>query len=176
MLDTLNQIESEGLAGLAAAGDAESLEAWRLGYLGGKGRLKAAMGGMKDVPKQEKKAVGQRMNELKGSLEAAFEARKAELGVGSTKPVGRFLDVTEPGEVSAAMVGRRHILQRVRRELVDVFGRMGFEVAEGPELEDDEHNFVKLNIPPDHPAQHPRRRHRRRLGCCGARRARCRFV
>jgi phenylalanyl-tRNA synthetase alpha chain len=63
--------------------------------------------------------------------------------------------MTEPGVIDTRALGRRHILMRVRSELVEVFGRMGFEVAEGPELEDDEHNFVKLHIPEGHPAREP---------------------
>jgi phenylalanyl-tRNA synthetase alpha chain len=66
-----------------------------------------------------------------------------------------LLDVTEPGIVSSSALGRRHIITRVRDELVEVFARMGFDVASGPELEDDDHNFVKLNIPPEHPARDP---------------------
>ncbi|TVS09001.1 MAG: phenylalanine--tRNA ligase subunit alpha, partial [Phycisphaerales bacterium] len=90
---------------------------------------------------------------LKTALESAFEVRKAALtGAG---PSGPLIDMTEPGLVSSHAVGRRHIITRVIDELVEVCARMGFAVAEGPELEDDEHNFVKLNIPPEHPARDP---------------------
>jgi len=154
MLDTLNEIETTGLAELASAGDAEALEGWRIAYLGTKGRLKGAMGGMKDVPKADKPAVGKRANEVKAALESAFEAKKAALASGGAAS-GPMIDVTEPGLVESHTVGRRHIITRVRDELVDVFARMGFDVAQGPELEDDEHNFVKLNIPPEHPARDP---------------------
>jgi phenylalanyl-tRNA synthetase alpha chain len=89
-------------------------------------------------------------------LEQAFEARKAGLGApGAAAASGPLVDMTEPGLVESHAVGRRHIIHRVRAELVEVFARMGFSVAEGPELEDDEHNFVKLNIPADHPAREP---------------------
>jgi len=150
MLDVLNTLEHEGLAGLASVSDGAALEAWRVEYLGSKGRLKGAMGGLKDVPREEKPAVGKRSNEVKQSLESAFKQRTSELGGGGQgggKQGGPAIDVTEPGYASG--VGRRHILTRVREELCDVFARMGFAVAEGPELEDDEHNFVKLNIPED---------------------------
>jgi phenylalanyl-tRNA synthetase alpha chain len=63
--------------------------------------------------------------------------------------------MTEPGFITSSAVGRRHIITRVRDELVDVFARMGFDAVHGPELEDEEHNFVKLNIPPEHPAREP---------------------
>ena len=107
------------------------------------------------MPREEKPAVGKRLNEVKQSIERAFEARKGDLGGGGAKAKskGPALDLTEPG--LAPPIGRRHVLSRVRDELVDVFGRMGFSVAEGPELEDDDHNFVKLNIPADHPAREP---------------------
>jgi phenylalanyl-tRNA synthetase alpha chain len=154
MLKTLDDIRSEGLSELANASDADALEAWRIAFLGAKGRLKGAMAGMKDVPKADKPLVGQRLNEVKSALEQAFEERKAGLG-SACAPARRVFDLTEPGLVRADNVGRRHIITRVRDELVDVFARMGFEVATGPELEDDEHNFVKLNIPADHPARDP---------------------
>jgi phenylalanyl-tRNA synthetase alpha chain len=132
------------------------LEAWRVDYLGAKGRLKAAMGGLKDLPKEQKPAVGQRLNEVKAALEAAFEARKAILGEAPSARAGEpQIDMTEPGLIASAALGRRHILTRVREELVEVFARMGFEVATGPELEDDDHNFIKLNIPAHHPAREP---------------------
>ena len=155
MQEHLNQIESAGLAELAAVTDAASLEAWKSAYLGPKGRLKAAMAGLKDVPKQDKPAVGQRLNQIKTDLEAAFEARRESLGGGGGAPAGPRLDLTEPGLIESHALGRRHIIMRVREELVEVFARMGFDVAQGPELEDDEHNFVKLNIPPAHPAREP---------------------
>ncbi|USN98845.1 MAG: phenylalanine--tRNA ligase subunit alpha [Phycisphaeraceae bacterium] len=154
MLDDLNQLESEGLAALDTAADAGALEAWRITYLGSKGRLKGAMSGMKDVPKEQKGAVGKRANEVKAALELAFEAKKAAIGTGG-RASGPALDITEPGLVESRHVGRSHIITRVIDELTEVFGRMGFAVAEGPELEDDEHNFIKLNIPPEHPARDP---------------------
>jgi len=156
MLDTLHEIESTGLAELQAASDAAAVEAWRVAYLGSKGRLKSAMGGMKDVPPAEKPAVGQRANEVKQKLEAAFAAKQAAVGAGGSRGRGeRRLDVTEPGLIASGEIGRRHIITRVRDELVEVCARLGFDVATGPELEDDEHNFVKLNIPAEHPARDP---------------------
>ena len=153
MLETLEQLQSDALVELDASPDAEALEAWRIAYLGAKGRLKAAMGGLKDVPREDKPKVGQKLNEVKTALEAAFEARKDALA--ASGPSGPLIDMTEPGLVSSHAVGRRHIITRVIDELVEVCARMGFAVAEGPELEDDEHNFVKLNIPPEHPARDP---------------------
>lgn len=154
MIDALNAMARAAAEELAAVEDAQQLEQWRIAYLGSNGKLKAAMGGMKDVPKDQKPAFGARLNEIKGRLEGAFAERKGVLGEVGAKPVER-IDVTEPGLIDVREIGRQHIIQRVRDELVDTFARMGFEVAEGPELEDDEHNFVKLNIPPGHPARDP---------------------
>lgn len=158
MLEHLAQLESDGLRELNAAGDGAALEAWRIAYLGASGKLKSALAGLKDVPKEQKPAVGQRANQVKAALEQAFKERQGALAGagGAVASKGPVLDVTEPGEVWTRGPGRRHIISRVREELVEVFARMGFEVAEGPELEDDEHNFVKLNIPDEHPAREPR--------------------
>lgn len=156
MLDTLNQIETEGLSQLQAAADTDAAEKWRVEFLGSKGRLKSVMPMMKGVPGDQKAAVGKRLNEVKSALEAAFKSRQGSNGkAASPKGGGLTLDVTEPGLIDSRHVARRHIISRVREELVEVCGRLGFDVAEGPELEDDEHNFVKLNIPGDHPAREP---------------------
>jgi len=153
MLDTLRTLESHGLATLEAAADANALEAWRLANLGPSGSLKAALGSFKDVPKDQKPAVGARLNEVRAALECAFAAKKATIG--TAPKIEELIDVTEPGLVTSFGPGKRHIITRVRDELVAVFARMGFDVADGPELEDDDHNFVKLNIPPGHPARDP---------------------
>ncbi len=153
MLEQLDTIESEAIRELNAAADADAVEAWRVAYLGSKGRLKALMPGMKDVPKDQKAAVGKRLNEVKAALETAYESKKSSTGGGGAKASGPVIDMTEPGLIHSEGVGRRHIISRVRDELVEVFARMGFTVAHGPELEDDEHNFIKLNIPPGHPAR-----------------------
>lgn len=153
MLEQLDQLERDALGSLAQVGDSAALEAWRVGFIGSKGRLKDAMDAFKAVPKEQKPAYGKRANEVKSALEAAFEERKSAVGAGAPKDTGPRVDVTEPGLTQP--IGRRHIITRVRAELCEVFGRMGFEVADGPELEDDEHNFVKLNIPDSHPAREP---------------------
>ena len=158
MLDVLAEIEGKGLAELAGATDADALEAWRVAYLGTKGRLKSATGGLKDVPKDQKPAVGARLNAVQRALTEAFEARKGSLGGAAGAgggASGPLVDVTLPGMLRSEAVGRSHIITRVRNELVEVFARLGFDVADGPELEDDEHNFVKLNIPGEHPARDP---------------------
>jgi phenylalanyl-tRNA synthetase alpha chain len=151
MLNALEELEQNGLAELSAATDAAALEQWRIAYLGTKGKLKAIMPMLKDVPKPDKPAVGQRLNEVKKSLEAAFESKQADMA--DTAPTGPVLDVTEPG--LAMGLGRRHVLSRTIDEITEVFARMGFAVADGPEVEDEWHNFNALNIPEDHPARDP---------------------
>lgn len=153
MIDQLNQLEAEALAGINNATTPESVESWRITYLGSKGRLKAFMPLMKDVPPDRKAEAGKRLNEVKQALEAALEARQSTRDAGPAP--GPALDITEPALIETRHLGRSHIITRVIEELTEVFGRMGFAVAEGPELEDDEHNFIKLNIPPEHPARDP---------------------
>lgn len=154
MLELIESLEKNGLAELAAATSPDALEAWRLSYLAGSGKLKSAMAGFKDVPKDQKPAVGAKMNVVKAALEKAYEEKKAVVAQGAAANAER-IDVTEPGFISSQNLGRPHIITRVIEELCEVFGRMGFSVAEGPELEDDEHNFIKLNIPAGHPARDP---------------------
>ncbi|MCB9837925.1 MAG: phenylalanine--tRNA ligase subunit alpha [Phycisphaeraceae bacterium] len=155
LLESLDTLEAEGVAALQGAADADALEAWRIEYLGSKGRMKGAAAGLKDVSREDKPAAGKRLNEVKQALEEAFKSKQAQVGGGGGGKAsgGPRIDMTEPGVIPA--LGRRHVISRVTDELCEVFGRMGFEVVTGPELEDDQHNFVKLNIPPEHPAREP---------------------
>ncbi len=157
MLDQLEQLEREALAELDGVEAPDALEAFRVAYLGSKGRLKSAMGWIKDVPPQQRKDFGQRANHAKQAIEQAFEAKRSSLGAAGNAGASSspLLDVTEPGVIGAQAVGRRHIITRVTDDLLEVCSRLGFAVERGPELEDDEHNFVKLNIPPEHPARDP---------------------
>lgn len=153
MLDQLDAIESEARGALDGLADAEALEKWRLAWIGPKGRLKGLLGSMKDVAPADRPAVGKRMNEVKVALEGAFEQRKASLGSAKPQAAGPMFDVTEPALDHT--IGRTHVLTRTIDELIEVFARMGFTVATGPEVEDEHHNFTALNIPPDHPARDP---------------------
>ena len=149
MLAELEQLERDALGQLDSVADADGLEAWRIAYLGSKGQLKAMMPRLKDVPREEKPQVGKRLNEVKTALEGAFEARQnASSAAGAAGPT---LDVTEPGITGAE--GARHVLSRTIAEVAEVFARMGFAIEEGPEVEDEWHNFTALNIPPEHPAR-----------------------
>jgi phenylalanyl-tRNA synthetase alpha chain len=149
----LANLKSQALAELSTAADLAAIEAWKSSYLGGKGKVKALMGQIKNVPGDQRAAFGAAVNGLNQEVEAAFAERVAALGDKARPAAAPAVDVTEPGYIESNAIGRRHIINRVRDELTQVFARMGFAVAEGPELEDDAHNFVKLNIPPGHPAR-----------------------
>jgi phenylalanyl-tRNA synthetase alpha chain len=127
--------------------NAEAAEALRLRFLGRKGVLNDLFAAFKTVAPEERKEVGQLLNQLKTAVEAKVEA------LASAKPKVRIAaeDVTRPGWGVAP--GSHHPVSQVRNELVDIFRRMGFAVAEGPEMEDDWHNFTALNFPPEHPAR-----------------------
>lgn len=155
--ETLDSIETQALSELALVQDVASLDVWRAAFLGPKGRIKQALAGVKDVAPELRPAFGQRANQVNRALQEAFAHRKITFGEGggAGKRSSETLDMTEPGVVEMHNLGKRHVTNRVRDELVDVFARMGFTVAQGPELEDDEHNFAKLNIPADHPARDP---------------------
>jgi phenylalanyl-tRNA synthetase alpha chain len=154
MLERIDQLEALARADLDAVNSADALEAFRVRYLGTKGELKTLMGLMKDVPAADKPAFGQKANALKQALQARFDEKKAALDHGgAAKPKGPMLDVTEPG--LDPRLGRTHVITQTIDALTDVFARMGFSIATGPEVEDERHNFVALNIPAHHPARDP---------------------
>lgn len=155
MADPLSQIEelrAQAEAELATLKDAAGLEQFRIKYLGSNGLVKGAMRLIGEAPKDQKKVVGQKVNELKSGIEGGFNTVKERL---LADPTGDrdYVDVTEPG--LQPRVGNRHILMKVVDELTELFGRMGFSTATGPEVEDESHNFVALNIPESHPARDP---------------------
>jgi phenylalanyl-tRNA synthetase alpha chain len=151
VIEQIEQVSTEAQQELAAVAKADELEQFRIKYLGTKGRVKDLMQLLGQVPREQKPAVGQRVNTLKNELTAKFEEKKSTLGAGADQ--GPVEDVTEPGK--RPQVGNRHILMMVVDELTELFGRLGFSVASGPEVEDEFHNFVALNIPESHPARDP---------------------
>jgi phenylalanyl-tRNA synthetase alpha chain len=154
MPDAVEQIEDVSKRAdeeLATVQNAADLEQFRIKFLGAKGEIKNLMTLLGQVPKDQKPAVGQKVNTIKNRVTEAFEARKVALSSGAVTEMTE--DVTEPGKKPS--IGNRHILMVVQDELTELFGRMGFSVASGPELEDEFHNFVALNIPESHPARDP---------------------
>jgi len=133
----------------ADATNAEMAEAFRIKWLGTKGLVKAIMGEMKNVPNEQKKAFGQILNDFKLFTETKYETLKANTEADIA--TGPSIDLTLPGDAIA--VGTRHPLNIVRNQIVAIFRRLGFAVAEGPEIEDDWHNFGAMNLPEDHPAR-----------------------
>jgi phenylalanyl-tRNA synthetase alpha chain len=151
----LDQLLHNFLADLAAATTAPSIEAVRIKYLGSKGLLKDAAEHLKKLPGPEKRGFGQKLNEVKNAASAAFDQKKAALT--AAPPVVTGVDITEPGRLAFDHYrpGSLHIITQTINELTSLFARMGFAVAEGPEVEDDFHNFEALNIPRIHPARDP---------------------
>jgi len=151
-LGELDQLESSGLAAFGASTDASQLEAARIEFLGQKqGRVRAAQERLKSLDPAVKRTYGQRFNAVKQALEQAFEAARVRLD--RHEVAVDAIDVTLPGILPA--LGRCHPLTQTADELIDLFGRFGFSVARGPEVEDTRHNFDALNIPPSHPARDP---------------------
>jgi phenylalanyl-tRNA synthetase alpha chain len=131
--------------------DMESLESFRIKYLGTKGIVKGIMSEMKNVPSESKKEAGLMLNDFKIFAEATFESLKENLGVTEVAAGKTGIDLTLPGYASA--LGARHPISLVQNRIISIFHHLGFSVAEGPEIEDDWHNFTALNLPEDHPAR-----------------------
>ncbi len=129
--------------------DVKNLEKFRIHYLGTKGLLKDLFSELKSVPNEEKKEVGQLLNGLRTLAEEKFNTYKESLD--TPKENKKSIDTSRPGE--DASVGSRHPLMLVRSEIIEIFSRIGYSVSEGPEMEDDWHNFSALNFPPEHPAR-----------------------
>ena len=130
--------------------NAEEPEAFRIKYLGTKGLVKDVMGEMKNVAADKKREFGQLLNEFKIFAEAKYEELKVAAGNGQAA-TGPDLDLSLPGD--AMPLGSRHPISLVRNRIVSIFQRLGFAVAEGPEIEDDWHNFTALNMPENHTAR-----------------------
>jgi phenylalanyl-tRNA synthetase alpha chain len=154
-LADLDALLAEAQAAFGGAGDPAALEAARIEYLGAaKGRLKAVQKGLGGVAKEDKPAAGKRFNEVKTAIEAAFDAaQQRAVEAGPKQAAGPQFDPTLPGV--PLRVGRLHPITQTIEELKDIMGRLGFSPADGPEIEDEHHNFEALNIPPEHPARDP---------------------
>jgi phenylalanyl-tRNA synthetase alpha chain len=151
----LDEMMAAATAELAAVKNPAELETFRIKYLGAKGLCKAAAEHLRTLPGPEKRAYGQKMNQVNNAIAAAFEEKKTAVESGPKVVTG--IDVTEPGRLRFEdyRPGSLHIITQTINELTSLFARMGFAVAEGPEVEDDFHNFEALNIPRVHPARDP---------------------
>ena len=128
----------------------EELENFRIKYLGTKGLVKSIMGEMKNVPVDQKKAAGQLLNEFKIFTESFYELQNEKIGT-DNGAIENNIDITLPGQ--SLPLGTRHPISIVQNKIISIFQRLGFSVAEGPEIEDDWHNFTALNLPDNHPAR-----------------------
>jgi phenylalanyl-tRNA synthetase alpha chain len=146
-------LEQEILAQISAASDEAAVEAIRVSALGKKGSISEQMAGLGKMAPDERKAAGAALNVLKDKVSEALAARKGVLGEAALEArlLTEKIDVTLPIRPQAQ--GTIHPVSQVWEEVVQIFGDLGFSVAEGPHIEDDFHNFDALNMPPDHPAR-----------------------
>jgi phenylalanyl-tRNA synthetase alpha chain len=151
----LEAFVAEARAEFAAAENLEQLEACRVKFLGAKsGRIKDAQKGLGAVDKADKPAAGKHFNDAKQAVEAAFAEAQARVdAAGGPEASVEPFDLTLPG--TPRRLGRLHPLTQTIEELKEILGRLGFTVADGPEIEDEWHNFEALNIPASHPARDP---------------------
>ena len=148
MIDKIKELIAEAEAFKTQS--KEEVEAFRIKYLGSKGHLKAFYGELKNVANDQKREFGQIINELKITAEAKVNDLKEALE-SQEEDKGIYGDLSRPGEPIA--IGARHPISIVKNEIIDIFSRIGFNVSEGPEIEDDWHNFTALNLPEYHPAR-----------------------
>lgn len=152
-METQGEMEQRVLGEVRSAADTAELERLRVRYLGKKGELTARLRSLGDLAPDQRPEVGRRINEFRRRLEEALQERQRELAAReeASRLQAETLDVTLPGVPPSW--GRRHPLRQVWEEIEDVFLRLGFDVAEGPEVETEYYNFEALNIPADHPAR-----------------------
>ena len=149
LVDKLKETQAEAVSRLDAAENEQAVEALRIEFTGRKGRITALMKEMRDVPPQEKPAVGKTANQVKQTIQHAID--EAIERVKTTEAATGGIDVTLPGR--RVRRGHKHPVNRVMDETVDIFRRLGFIAADGPDIETEYHNFDALNTPADHPSR-----------------------
>jgi len=151
-LADLEALRSRALAELAAAADAAAIDAWRIAHLGRQGAVTLALRGVGELPPEERRSFGASANALRGELEGALQEREAAVGQAAIEALeAGAIDVTLPGR--RGLVGRLHPITQTLRDMLAALGAMGFQVAEGPEVEWERYNFDTLRIPKHHPAR-----------------------
>jgi phenylalanyl-tRNA synthetase alpha chain len=147
---TIDDLRRQFQTRLAAVGTDRDLKTLSDEFLGRKsGSVTALMKNVASIPVEARREYGQLVNTLKSEIETAIDEKRASLA--ATRPAAGAVDITLPSR--ELPMGRIHPLMRVRQQVEDIFTRMGYEILEGPEVEDDYHNFEALNMPPDHPAR-----------------------
>ncbi len=152
-MEELQNLIGEALEAIDRAADTQALDALRVRYLGKKGLLTEQLKGLGKLPAEQRPAAGQAINRAKQQVNDALATRLEALASAERRQrlAGESVDVTLPGRRQA--VGGLHPVTRTIERITDLLGRLGFQVAEGPEVEDDYHNFEALNIPAHHPAR-----------------------
>jgi len=152
-MDDITPLRSELMANVEGAASLDDLESIRIAEMGKKGRITAMMKGLGGLDPDARKATGQNLNTLKADVADAIEARKNNLADSEldARLMQERIDVTLPPRPESE--GKVHPISQTIEEVVAILGEMGFSVAEGPDIEDDWHNFTALNIPPEHPAR-----------------------
>ncbi len=153
MRATLERIQRDALAALAASRTEAEVEQLRIRFLGRKGELTEAVRGLRDVAPAERPAIGAYLNQVKSAVEQQIEASLAALrrSERERRMAAERIDVTLPGR--HRVPGHLHLITQTMEEIVDIFVGLGFTVAQGPDIEDDYHTFTALNVPRDHPAR-----------------------
>ena len=149
------QLEAQLSQDIAGAGDLAALEEIRIAAFGKSGAISGLMAGIGKQPADQKKAYGAAVNAVKSAVQGAFDARKAVLDAAAidAQLASERADVTLPVRLGPLSEGRIHPVSQVFDEVAEIFADMGFAVAEGPDIETDDLNFTRLNIPPEHPAR-----------------------
>jgi len=152
-MDTLENLRAQVLADIQQAQSLDALEAVRVASLGKKGNISGLMASLGAMAPEARKEAGARFNVLKDEVAAALAVRKVQLEASAldARLASEKVDVTLPARPERT--GRVHPIPQVMEEIITIFAQMGFAVAEGPDIEDDFHNFTALNIPPEHPAR-----------------------
>ncbi len=153
MEEKINALKQQLEAEAAQVRSNEELSAFWQKYLGKNGSIPALMKGLRDVPKEERPAAGKTINEFKVWAESRYQRLSAEIERIELEARNKSeqVDITMPGTVRP--MGSLHPITLVKNQIIDVFSGMGFEIYEGPEIEDDDHNFTRLNVPKNHPAR-----------------------
>ena len=152
-MSDIESLSARALADIEAAQTPEALDALRVGLLGKQGGITAQLKQLGALPAEQRKAAGEAINRARDAVGQALAARKAVLedAVLDARLAGESIDVTLPGR--QAQRGGIHPVSRTLERIAEIFGRLGYELADGPEIEDDWHNFEALNFPPHHPAR-----------------------
>lgn len=151
MKEQIETIQADALVAIAAATDERSLDDARVAFLGKKGSLTLASAGMKDLPNDQKPVMGQALNVARTAITEALDEKKAALEAEADKKLVEGIDLTLPGR--ELLQGGLHPLTLVKDRAVSILRRMGFSLADGPEIETEYHCFDALNTPDDHPAR-----------------------